>query len=297
MKKASIISSLVILISSDLAAGVSFAGGEGGASVGGVSVFVICAAVAFAINWIAFIPANISKTERYYDLTGSVTYLTVIALAVVLSSISNDSGEMSLRALLVAGMVVIWALRLGTFLFSRISRDGKDDRFDEIKTNPIRFFLTWTLQGLWVVLTAACALAIITGGNQTSMGALGWLGAFIWLFGFVVEVVADRQKSAFKKDPANSGRFISSGLWSWSRHPNYFGEMLLWFGVAVMAIPVLHGWQWVCLISPVFVYALIAHVSGVNQLEAKADRKWGEDPDYLIYKRNTSELVLRPPSK
>lgn len=297
MKKASIISSLVILISSALAAGVSFAGGDGGASVGGVSVFVICAAVAFAINWIAFIPANISKTERYYDLTGSVTYLTVIALAVVLSSISNDSGEMSLRALLVAGMVVIWALRLGTFLFSRISRDGKDDRFDEIKTNPIRFFLTWTLQGLWVVLTAACALAIITGGNQTSMGALGWLGAFIWLFGFVVEVVADRQKSAFKKDPANSGRFISSGLWSWSRHPNYFGEMLLWFGVAVMAIPVLHGWQWVCLISPVFVYALIAHVSGVNQLEAKADRKWGEDPDYLIYKRNTSELVLRPPSK
>ena len=221
----------------------------------------------------------------------------MIVLAVVLSSASVAGGEMSLRALLVAGMVVIWACRLGIFLFTRIRRDGKDDRFDEIKTNPIRFFLTWTLQGLWVVLTAACALAIITGGDQAPMGVIGWLGALIWLFGFTIEVVADKQKSAFKKDPANAGRFISSGLWSWSRHPNYFGEMLLWFGVAVMAIPVLQGWQWVCLISPVFVYALIAHVSGVNQLEAKADRKWGQDPAYLVYKRNTSELVLRPPSR
>lgn len=296
MKKATIVSSLVILISTALAAGVSFAGGDGGASVGSLPVFVICAMTAFAINWVAFVPANMSKTERYYDLTGSATYLTVIALAVVLSSISNNSGEMSLRALLVAGMVVIWALRLGTFLFSRINRDGKDDRFDEIKTNPMRFFLTWTLQGLWVVLTAACALAIITG-DQVPMGVVGWLGAFIWLFGFIVEVVSDRQKSAFKNDSNNAGRFISSGLWSWSRHPNYFGEMVLWFGIAVMAIPVLHGWQWLCLISPVFVYALITHVSGVNKLEAKADRNWGEDPDYLVYKRNTSELVLRPPSR
>ena len=295
MKKTTIISSLVILVSTALAVGVSFAGGDGGAIVGGLPVFVICATAAFAINWIAFIPANINKTEHFYDLTGSITYLTVIALAVALSSVSDASGEMSLRALLVAAMVVIWALRLGIFLFTRIRRDGKDDRFDEIKTSPLRFFLTWTLQGLWVVLTAACALAIITGGNQTEMGVVGWLGALVWLFGFIVEVVADNQKSAFKKDPDNSGRFISSGLWSWSRHPNYFGEMLLWFGVAIMAIPVLHGWQWVCLISPIFVYALIVHVSGVNKLEAKADSKWGKDPDYLVYKRKTSELVLRPP--
>ncbi len=296
MKKASIVSSLVILTSTVLAVGVSFAGGDGGASIGGLPVFVICAAAAFAINWIAFIPANINKTEHFYDLTGSLTYLMVIALAVALSGASNAIGEMSLRALLAAGMVVIWACRLGMFLFARIRRDGKDDRFDEIKNNSIRFFLTWTLQGLWVVLTAACALAIITGDDQTRMGVIGWLGAFVWLFGFVIEVVADKQKSAFRKDSANSGKFISSGLWSWSRHPNYFGEMLLWFGVAVMAIPVLHGWQWVCLISPVFVYALIAHVSGVNLLEAKADRKWGNDAAYLAYKGSTSELVLRPPS-
>jgi steroid 5-alpha reductase family enzyme len=295
MKKATIISSLVILISTALAIGVSFAGGDGGARVGGFSVFVICGVAAFAINWIAFIPANINKTEHFYDLTGSVTYLTVIALAVALSSSSDAEGEISLRALLVACMVVIWASRLGIFLFTRIRRDGKDDRFDEIKISPIRFFLTWTLQGLWVVLTAACALVIITGGDQASMGVIGWLGAFIWLFGFIIEVVADKQKSSFKKDVANSGKFISSGLWSWSRHPNYFGEMLLWFGVAVMAIPVLQGWQWVCLISPIFVYALIAHVSGVNQLEAKADRKWGKDPAYLVYKHNTSELMLRRP--
>lgn len=291
MNKSIVIRSCVILISVLLAVLVSIAGGLGGAQIGVLPVFTLCAIVAFSINWMAFIPAIISQTEKYYDLTGSLTYLSVIGTALWLSPLLDT------RAILVALMVCVWAVRLGAFLFLRIKRDGKDDRFDQIKTDPLRFFLTWTLQGLWVVLTAACALAIITGPNQHSMGVVGWIGFAIWVFGFSIEVIADNQKSNFKRNSENKGAFITSGLWSWSRHPNYFGEMVLWAGVAVMATPVFVGWQWLCLISPLFVYVLIAHVSGVNHLEAKADRKWGDDPIYKAYKRKTSILLLRPPTE
>ena len=86
-------------------------------------------------------------------------------------------------------------------------------------------------------------------------------------------------KNLFRKDPANKEAFITSGLWSWSRHPNYFGEITLWTGIAIMAIPVLSGWQWVCLISPVFVTLLLTKVSGIPLLEKKAREKWGDDPE------------------
>jgi steroid 5-alpha reductase family enzyme len=146
-----------------------------------------------------------------------------------------------------------------------------------------------------VLLTAAAALAIITGTEREPLGWVAYLGMAIWLAGFLIEVVADAQKSAFKRDPANEGRFISSGLWAWSRHPNYFGEITLWVGVAVMAVPVLSGWRWVALISPIFVYLLITRVSGVPMLEKRADERWGDEAAYRAYKERTPELMLRPP--
>ncbi|MEM9656608.1 MAG: DUF1295 domain-containing protein, partial [Actinomycetota bacterium] len=109
------------------------------------------------------------------------------------------------------------------------------------------------------------------------------------------EVVADRQKSTWRADPANAGTFITGGLWSWSRHPNYFGEFLLWVGIAIIAIPVLQGWQYLTLLSPVFVYVLLNRISGVPLLERKADRKWGGQEDYETFKANTPVFFLRPP--
>lgn len=270
---------------------VAWAGSDGSASLGWLPVFALCALVAYAINWLVFIPSNAAKTERFYDLTGSVTYITVTVLAVVLS------GGPDARALIVAAMVIIWAARLGTFLFRRIRRDGRDGRFDEIKTSPLRFFMTWTLQGLWVLLTAAAALAIITNtGDSRNLGWVAWLGIAIWVLGFTFEVVADRQKSVFKRNPANEGRFINTGLWSWSRHPNYFGEITLWTGIAVMAIPILSGWQWVVLVSPIFVAVLITRISGVPMLEKRADERWGDEEAYQQYKESTPVLIPRPPA-
>ena len=268
---------------------VAWAGSDGSVDIGSFPVFGLCAILAFGINWLVFVPSNAAKTEKYYDLTGSITYVTVTLVAVLLSD------DLDARALIVAAMVIVWAARLGTFLFRRISKDGKDSRFDEIKVDPLRFFMTWTIQGLWVLLTAAAAWAIVTGDNREELGWVAFVGIAIWLAGFGIEVVADRQKSAFKADPSNEGRFIRAGLWAWSRHPNYFGEITLWTGVAIIAVPVLSGWRWFVLISPVFVYLLITRISGVPMLEKKADKRWGGEPDYERYKADTPVLVLRPP--
>jgi len=268
---------------------VSWAGSDGGDVAGSIPVFALCGALAFAINWLVFVPSAIAKTEHYYDLTGGITYLSVVAVAVWLSS------ELDLRATLVAAMVAVWALRLSIFLFRRISKDGKDRRFDEIKTDPLRFMMAWTVQGLWVLLTAAAAIAVITGGVREPLGVIGFVGIATWAIGFCIEIVSDRQKSNFRSDPDNKGKFIDVGLWAWSRHPNYFGEILLWIGMAIVAIPVLQGWQWATLISPVFVAFLLTRVSGIPMLENKADERWGGQADYEAYKQSTPVLLLKPP--
>lgn len=270
-----------------LAAALAAAGSQGGATVGGVPVFAIAVTVAFAIQWLVFVPSYLARTERFFDLTGSVTYIAV-TLGVLLLARGWDA-----RRVLLAVLVLVWAVRLGTFLFGRVSRSGADDRFDEIKGSFPRFLAVWTIQGLWVSVTAAAAWIAISASRQVSIDVFALVGLLLWAAGFAVEVTADRQKSRFRADDAHRGRFISTGLWSRSRHPNYFGEILLWIGVAVIALPVLQGWQWVGLVSPVFVAVLITRVSGVPLLEAKADAKWGGQPDYEEYKRTTPVLVPR----
>ncbi len=279
-----------IVASITIGALIIWAGSDGSQLVGSLAVFALCGILAFAINWLVFIPSNAAKTEHYYDLTGSATYITVVLVALALSDALDQ------RAWIVGGMVVVWALRLGTFLFRRIRKSGKDGRFDEIKQNSLRFLMAWTIQGLWVLLTVAAALAIITSTEREPLGLLGIIGIAVWVAGFATEVVADQQKSAFKADPANEGRFITTGLWAWSRHPNYFGEITLWTGIAILAIPVLSGWRWATLISPIFVTVLLTRVSGIPMLEARAKKRWGDEAAYRAYVENTPVLVPRPPS-
>jgi steroid 5-alpha reductase family enzyme len=221
---------------------------------------------------------------------GSITYLSVSLLAVLLSPVVDA------RSWLLLGIISIWTIRLGFFLFQRVRAAGEDRRFRDIKPSFARFLLTWTVQGLWVSLTIAAALAAITTMTRRDLGFIGLLGFLVWLIGFGIEVIADQQKSRFRADPNNSGNFINTGLWSWSRHPNYFGEILLWIGVTIIAIPVLSGWQWLTLISPLFVVVLLTRVSGVPMLEKSADEKWGGQADYEEYKARTSLLILWPPS-
>ena len=218
---------------------------------------------------------------------GSITYLSVSAVALA----SKDM--LDARSLIIAACVSIWAVRLGSFLARRIHADGKDGRFDTIKNNFGVFLMTWTLQGMWVSLCYAAGLAAMTSAVVVAPDAFLYVGLLLWLLGFVVEVIADQQKSAFRANAENVGKFITTGLWSRSRHPNYFGEITLWLGVTLMALPVLQGWQYVALISPVFTWLLLTKISGVRMLEARGRKRWGEDPEYQAYMDNTPRLVPR----
>lgn len=270
-------------------AGLAWAGSQHGLSAGPLSVYGWCVLWAFGLQWLAFVPAYLAQTEKYYDLIGSLTYLSTLGLALALS------GPPRPLALLLAALIGVWALRLGSFLFLRIKATGADSRFDDIKPHFARFLMAWTLQGLWVCFSLAAALAALTTAEPRPAGWLAIAGALVWGLGFGLEALADRQKNAFRKDPANAGRFIQHGLWAWSRHPNYFGEITLWCGIALMALPQLQGWQYLSLISPVFIYILLTRISGVPMLEAKSDQRWGGQPDYEAYKARTPVLVLRPP--
>jgi steroid 5-alpha reductase family enzyme len=269
---------------------VALAGSQGGATLGGVPVFALSVGLAFLIQWLVFIPSYVFQTEKFFDLTGSITYISVVGVAVCYGRYSVD---LDARSILLAALVIVWAVRLGTFLFSRIRKAGKDDRFDEIKPSFIRFINVWTIQGLWVTFTAAAALVAITTAARKDLDVFAIVGFLVWIFGFAFEVIADAQKSRFNADPTNKGKFIQTGLWSRSRHPNYFGEIVLWIGIAIIAIPVLQGWQWVAMISPLFVTLLLTRVSGVPLLEKKADQKWGGQIEYEAYKKNTPVLIPR----
>jgi steroid 5-alpha reductase family enzyme len=269
---------------------VALAGSQGSATLGGFPIFALAVALAFLIQWLVFIPAFIYQTEKFFDLTGSLTYIIMTGIAVCYS---RYSVPMDARTILLAALVIVWAIRLGAFLFSRIRKAGKDDRFDELKPNFMRFLNVWTIQGLWITFTAAAALTAITSSVRKDLDIFTIVGALVWIIGFAIEVTADAQKSRFNADPSNKGKFIRTGLWSRSRHPNYFGEIVLWIGIAIIAVPVLQGWQWIALISPLFVTLLLTRVSGIPLLEKKADAKWGGQADYEEYKKNTPVLIPR----
>jgi steroid 5-alpha reductase family enzyme len=240
--------------------------------------------VCFAIQWLAFIPAWIFRTERYFDLIGGLSFLSALAIAVGLST------RVDTRSWLVVLLVGVWAVRLSSFLFLRIRKAGFDRRFVNLKRSYSRFLMTWTLQGLWVYLTLAPTLVVLTGTDQVPLGYFALGGLVLWGVGFFVEVISDRQKSEFNAQAENRGTFIRSGLWSVSRHPNYFGEILLWLGIGIIAIPILEGWQWATLISPLFVYVQLTKVSGIPLLEGRERKKWGNDFDYQNYIARTPAL-------
>ena len=247
--------------------------------------------LAFLIQWVAFIPAYLFQTEKFYDLTGSLTYLTVIWF-VYLSS--NQVGEVNFQNLIVTVLISIWAIRLGSFLFSRIHKDGEDKRFRSIKTSPSQFFMTWTLQGMWVSICSMCAITGISSSEGLVLNPLFYSGFILFVIGFSIEVIADHQKTVFRAIKENKDKFISTGLWSKSQHPNYFGEILLWSSIAIMSFSSLSGTQYLTMISPIFTYVLLVYISGVRMLDDMGNQKWGHLEEYKQYKKNTPVLFLKP---
>ena len=269
---------------------IAYAGGQD--SVQGadsISLYALCIALAFLTQWILFVPAYLRRTEKFFDLTGSCTFIGVSLIALFLNE------ERDIRTWIVAMLVVIWALRLGSFLNKRVRLAEQDRRFRSIKHDFLQFLMTWTLQGLWVVLSYAAGLVVLTTTQHAPLDAFAGVGIVLWGIGFVIEVLADRQKTQFRAIPENKGKFITSGLWSWSQHPNYFGEILLWIGIAIIALPVLNGWSYVTLISPIFIWLLLTRISGIRMLDNLAKRDWGDDEAYQKYASQTAKLIPLPP--
>ena len=266
---------------------LSFAFSYGIAYLTGSVIVKNAVLLAYVIHWIAYIPAYMFQTEKFYDLTGSVTYLSVVWF-VFLSTYKSIS--LNFGNLILVLLISIWTIRLGLFLFMRIHKAGEDKRFRTIKTSASQFFMTFTISGLWVTLCSMCALVAISSPEGLVMNALTYVGIILFIIGFGIEIVADNQKTAFRSIEANKDSFITSGLWSKSRHPNYFGEVLLWFAIAVISFSSLEGLQLITLISPVFTYILLVYVSGVRMLEDMNDKKWADDEQYKSYKKITPML-------
>ena len=241
----------------------------------------------FCIQWVSFIPAFIFQTEKFYDLTGSITYLTAVFYTLYVTGSNN------LSDLIIVGCVTVWAIRLGSFLFMRIHKAGEDRRFRTIKTNFTRFLMTWTLQGMWVSMCLLCVLTALSSYSGVVMNSIFFIGLTVFILGLAIEIAADYQKTVFRRNIENKDKFITTGLWSLSRHPNYFGEILLWTGVAVMSISSLQGLQYITLISPIFVYILLVYISGIRMLEDQARKKWGHLDSFKEYLKNTPRLFFK----
>jgi steroid 5-alpha reductase family enzyme len=257
----------------------------------GYSAVFYCAVICIGMQWVAWIPASMMKTERFYDLTGGLTYLTVLGFSLWAGSQSEPPSP---REFIVSLLVVIWSLRLSSFLYFRIHRTGKDGRFDQLKTSPIRFLVPWTLQGLWVFLTMIVVIVINSQADSASqLGIWDGIGLSIWILGFGIETIADNQKTVFNKESNNQGKWIDRGLWSYTRHPNYLGEILLWTGIAFFGVSCFTGLEKVAWISPVFIFLLLTKISGIPILNKRALEKWGDNPEYQKYRDNTPALFPR----
>ena len=239
------------------------------------------------IQIIFFIPSYILKTERLYDLVGSSTYVIVTTIAYV--SVPNKTVTDTILFLFIS----IWGIRLGAYLFRRIKRDNEDVRFEKAKKNFYWFLQYWMGQALWVSITSSAAVVAILKTESNSINNYLLLGVLIWLVGFTLEVIADLQKSKFKSIQNTNKTFISTGLWSKSRHPNYFGEITLWVGIYIISFSSFSDIEFLTVISPIFVYILLTRMSGINMLEKIADERYGHLSEYILYKEETPILFIK----
>jgi len=242
-------------------------------------------AVDLGVQCAGWMISSLFKTEKHFDLFGSLTYIGLIYK----SYYAIDTPH--IRQSMTSGMVLTWALRLGSFLFHRVINAGEDKRFKNVRSNPLKFLLWWVVQAVWVYFTIFPALLNNAESKQPEISNKDYVGAAMWVLGFLIEVVADHQKTRFRSISANNDKFINTGLWSISRHPNYFGEVMLWSGVAVLSSTSFNGWKWIGALSPCFVYYLLNYVSGIPILEKTGLKRYGHLPAYQSYIKSVPSFM------
>ena len=283
------ISVLIIILTILIPSSLSLLISDNSISINGYPVLLYCVLISFTIHLIIFIPSAIMKNEKFYDFTGMIAYLSIIIFALQQKYIQIHS--IDIYSLVLSLLISIWTLRLGIFLFYRVLKVGEDIRFKDVKNNALKFFVWFSISSLWVSLTTMAAMNVVTSKNYNKDLTLLCIGTIIWIIGFLFEIISDYQKIKFKNNASNKNKFIDSGLWSISRHPNYFGEIVLWIGIYIITLPSTSGLEYLGIISPLFVIVLLNKVSGINLLEASADKKWGSSKEYQKYKKITPKLI------
>ena len=246
--------------------------------------------LAEGINVAGFIVAYWRTSDKLTDFSYGATFLA-IAIAAYFSGSKSNLDK------LLLGVVGLWAVRIAFFLLIRILKTKKDKRFDGVRESFLKFGRFWVLQGItaWIILIPAIYLL---RGNFSGIKTLSYIGAAVSLLALILETTADLQKFRFNNNPANKGHFISIGVWKFSRHPNYFGEISMWVGTYIFVWPYLTSHQRIiALVGPLAITYILLFVTGIPKLEKYADEKWGKDADYQAYKKRTSILVPLPPRK
>ncbi len=254
-----------------------------------MSPLITALLISFGIQIFFFLFAATFKTDKFTDLAYGISFV-IIALYFLFTNNTYFPTQIA-----IAAAVTIWSLRLATYLFIRILKIKKDSRFDERRENLLEFAKFWLLQAIstWVIMLPTI---VILSSNKSNLVAQTLItGALIWAFGFTIETIADWQKFRFKNKPENKNQWIQSGLWKYSRHPNYFGEILCWWGIFIMALPYLQGIELLTVVSPLYITILLLFISGIPPLEKKHDEKYGGREDYQQYKEKTSVLIPLPP--
>ncbi|CAA6664313.1 unnamed protein product [Spirodela intermedia] len=233
----------------------------------------ITAIVTVFYQFIFFVITALLKFDKITDFAGSTNFVIIAVLTLILK------GEWYFRQVVLTLLIVIWGLR--------ILQWGEDRRFDEMRSNLAKLAVFWIFQAVWV-WTVSLPVTIVNASNRNPsvkpQDVIGWL---MWLVGLLVEAGADQQKLSFKNLASSRGKWCNIGLWKYSRHPNYFGEIFLWWGVFLASTPVLEGAEWLVIFGPVFLTLLLLFQS--------ADKKYGSNEEYQAYKNTTSPLIPLPP--
>lgn len=247
--------------------------------------FVVAILICLGLNLGFFGLASVLKTDKFTDFTYGASF--VIAAVWLL----YHGGTFFPYQILAIMLVTLWGVRLASYLLVRILKIKRDRRFDGIREKPLQFLKFWILQGLSVWIILLPVTATLADQEQVPFSLASLIGVGIWILGLTLESVADWQKFRFKNRPDNTVRWVDTGLWKYSRHPNYFGEMLCWWGVFSTLLPYLKGWETLTIISPIYITGLLLFVSGVPPLEKRYAKKYANNRDYQNYKKRTSLLI------
>jgi steroid 5-alpha reductase family enzyme len=232
-----------------------------------------------------FVYAALKKTDKVTDLSYGLTFV-IVSLFLYIQNIEYSS----VYKVILLSLVIIWGLRLAIYLFARILKTGKDKRFDGVREDLKRFGSFWLLQAISIFVILLPTIYVLIGEDDISFNWVSFFGFVLSVLGIVIETFADSQKFIFKNNENNKSKWIETGLWKYSRHPNYLGEIFVWVGILIYCLPYLYGWGLLTVVSPIYITVLLVFVSGIPTLEMEYEKRYLGNKEYEEYKKKTGVL-------